>query len=67
MTTKKGNTHLTRWQVRVYPDLEKVIREKAEKDYRSINKTVLLILEEYFSNQKEITFSGTMQTKKNEQ
>lgn len=43
-----NKNHLTRWQVRIYPKLEKVIREKANRDYRSINKTLIIILEEYF-------------------
>lgn len=42
------NNKYTRWQIRVDHNLEKVIREKAHRDYRSINKTLLIILGEYF-------------------
>lgn len=45
---KKQVIKLTRWQVRVDQELEKKIREKAEKEQRSINKTITFILREYF-------------------
>jgi len=37
----------TRWQLRVTGDLEKYIREMANTEERSINKTVIWILEKY--------------------
>lgn len=39
---------LTRWQLRVDQDLEKKIRALADKEHRSINKTVVHILTTYF-------------------
>jgi hypothetical protein len=35
----------TRWQLRVGPELEKAIRNMAEKDQRSINKTIIVLIE----------------------
>ena len=46
MNTRKK----TRWQVRVEKELEKKIRELAEKEHRSINKTIIYICEKYFEN-----------------
>lgn len=42
------NKNLTRWQLRVDKVLENKIRALAEKEHRSINKTVVHILTSYF-------------------
>lgn len=38
----------TRWQLRVNRDLKKKVRDYAEKEHRSINQTVIHIIEVYF-------------------
>lgn len=45
---EKKATQKTRWQLRVDADLERKIREMSEKEHRSINQTVIYIIEEYF-------------------
>ncbi len=41
----------TRWQIRLNNKLEMLVRAKAEADHRSINKTITVILEDYFYTQ----------------
>jgi len=38
----------TRWQLRVDPELEILIRNYARSNHRSINQTVIVILEKHF-------------------
>lgn len=43
----------TNWQVRLNKNLSELVREKAKTENRSINKTILLILELYFNLKEE--------------
>lgn len=45
----------TNWQVRLNKNLSELVREKAKTENRSINKTILLILELYFNLKEEET------------
>ena len=45
----------TNWQVRLDKNLSDLVRVKAKAENRSINKTILLILELYFNLKEEET------------
>lgn len=49
MNTKNS----TNWQVRLDPKLSLLVRKKAKLENRSINKTIILILEIYFGLKEE--------------
>lgn len=47
-------THkFTRWQLRVNKELEILIRKHAESEHRSINQTLILILEKYYYPERD--------------
>ena len=50
---------LTRWQVRLNKELETLVREKSERDHRSINKTITVILEDYFYKEDRVHSKNT--------
>ena len=43
----------TNWQLRLEPRLASMVRKKAKEENRSLNKTVILILELYFGLKEE--------------
>lgn len=49
----KPKHKLTRWQVRVDEKLEAKIRKLSIDGRRSINQTIILIIEKYLSDQEE--------------
>lgn len=43
----------TNWQVRLYPKLANLVKQKAKIENRSYNGTIILILEYYFKLKQE--------------
>lgn len=59
----------TNWQVRLTKRLSDLVRNKSKSENRSINKTIVLILEIYFNLKEEHTIINNIEpnTKKLEQ
>lgn len=51
----KMEPKLTNWQVRLTKSLSDLVKNKALAENRSINKTIVLILEFYFNLKEETT------------
>lgn len=51
----KMEPKLTNWQVRLTKSLSDLVKNKAMSENRSINKTIVLILEFYFNLKEETT------------
>lgn len=43
----------TRWQLRVNEILEKIIRDRAEKNHRSINGEIIYLIEKALKEEKD--------------
>lgn len=51
---KTGNKkELTRWQVRMDKTLENKIRELSQIEHRSINQTIIMIIDKYFIDKEK--------------